>query len=194
MNLVFLPATESSNEHYGRVPSQIEGHGDVRIESIQYPDLVWYNRRVRDEAIAQIVQLNLDSIVLVGFSKSGLGAWNLARTIPELIAGTIIFDSPVARQSLPRWGTAPFYDDDAAWQEDLPLNTMDDFIASVSARHQLVLISGPGFHDEMAQLSTELETRGSAHTFLARPELTHHWNSGWIEEALAAMAETGGAA
>jgi pimeloyl-ACP methyl ester carboxylesterase len=183
-HLVFLPATESSNTTYGEVPEKIEGVPDVSIHTIQYPHLVWYNKRVCDEAIAQIRALNVSPIVLVGFSKSGLGAWNIARRIPELVSGTIIFDSPVARQELPSWGTAPFYADDASWQEDLPLNTIDEFQAVVPETHQLVLISGPGFHDEMCQLSEALSTRACKHAFLARPHLKHHWNSGWIEEGL----------
>ena len=189
MNLVFLPATEPSDGRYGEVPERIEGPLDASTHTVQYPNLVWYNARVRDEAIAQIRALNVSPVVLVGFSKSGLGAWNIARTIPDLVSGTIIFDAPVARESLPSWGTSPFYEDDASWQEDLPLHTIEEFQTVMPETHQLVLISGTGFHDEMCQLSDELTKIGSRHAFLPRPHLKHHWNSGWIEEGLNTMVE-----
>lgn len=189
MNLVFLPATEPSDWTYGKVPETIEGHLDASIYTVQYPNLVWYNARIRDEAIAQIRALNVSSLVLVGFSKSGLGAWNIARTIPDLVAGTIIFDAPVARESLPSWGTVPFYEDDSSWQEDLPLHTIDMFQTVMPDIHQLVLISGPVFHDEMCRLSGELTKIGLRHAFLSRPHLKHHWNSGWIEEGLNELVE-----
>ena len=189
MNLVFLPATEPSDETYGNVPETIEGCLDALIHTIQYPNLVWYNRRVRDEAIAQIRALNVSPVVLVGFSKSGLGAWNIAHAIPDLVSGTIIFDAPVARESLPSWGTGPFYDDDSSWQEDLPCRTIIEFQAAMQDTHQLVLISGPSFHDEIYQLSDELTKIGSRHAFLSRPYLKHHWNSGWIEEGLKKMVK-----
>ena len=113
MNLAFLPATEPTDKTYGGVPEKIDGFLDISIHSIQYSELVWYNERIRDKAIAQIRTLNVSPVVLVGFSKSGLGAWNIARTIPDLISGTIIFDAPVAREALPPWGTGSFYEDDS---------------------------------------------------------------------------------
>jgi len=184
MNLVFLPATEPGDQTYGEVPANIEGWTGALIHTIQYPNLVWYNRRVRDEAIAQIRAINVCPVVLVGFSKSGLGAWNIARTIPDLVSSTIIFDTPVARESLPSWGTGPFYEDDSSWQKDLPIFTIDEFQTTMPESHQLVLISGRGFHDEMCHLSDRLSKAGSRHAFLSRPERKHHWNSGWIEEGL----------
>lgn len=174
---------------YGAVPARIEGPLDVAIRMVRYPNLVWYNARVRDEAIAQIRKLNVSPVVLVGFSKSGLGAWNIARAIPDLVSGTIIFDAPVARESLPPWGTDPFYEDDSLWQKDLPLHTVESFQSVIRQTHQLVLISGQSFHDEMCQLSDRLTKIGLRHAFLSRPHLKHHWNSGWIEEGLKELVE-----
>jgi len=189
MNLVFLPATEPGDNTYGVVPEKIASCPKALIHTIQYPNLVWYNERVRAEAIAQIRAFKVSPIILVGFSKSGLGAWNIMRTIPDLISGTIIFDSPVARETLPPWGTGPFYEDDSSWQNDLPIRTIEEFQASMPETHQLILISGPSFHDEMCQLSDELSKSGSVHSFLPRPHLKHHWNSGWIEEGLNEIVE-----
>lgn len=182
--LVVLPATEPGNRNYGEIPESIASFPALTVRQVTYPTLVWYNRAVQDEAIAQIRSWNAPSIILVGFSKSGLGAWNIARRISDLVAGTIIFDSPVARDSLPPWGTAPFYKDDVDWQEDLPLRTCEQFKAVMPANHQLVLISGTGFHAEMCTLSDKLSVIGLEHTFLPRPDMKHHWNSGWIEEGL----------
>ncbi|MFC1452158.1 alpha/beta hydrolase-fold protein [Verrucomicrobiota bacterium] len=189
MDLVFLPATEPDNDKYGVVPEEINCCRSALIHTIQYPNLVWYNGRVRAEAIAQIRAFNVSPVVLVGFSKSGLGAWNIARTIPDLISGTIIFDAPVARASLPPWGTGPFYEDDSSWQEDLPLRTIDEFRSVMPKAHQLVLISGEGFHDEMCQFSDKLAKSGCRHTFLSRPRQKHRWDSGWIEEGLSEVIE-----
>ena len=182
--VVFLPATARDNITYGEIPEKIPAFPDIAVRQVVYPRLVWYNRAVQDEAIAQIRAWNIQSVILVGFSKSGLGAWNIARRIPERVSGTIIFDAPMARESLPPWGTAPFYADDAAWQKDLPLRTCAQFQEAVHPHHRLVLISGTGFHDEMCTLSGRLIKIGLPHAFLPRPELRHHWNSGWIEEGL----------
>ena len=185
--LVFLPATEPGNCNYGEIPESVALFPELAVRQVHYPKLVWYNREVQDEAIAQIRTWNMSSIILAGFSKSGLGAWNIARQIPELVAGTIIFDAPVARDTLPPWETAPFYKDDAAWQEDLPLRTCGHFKTAMRTDHRLVLISGAAFHPEMCILSDKLSGMGMRHVFLPRPDMKHHWNAGWIEEGLNTM-------
>lgn len=186
-NLVFLPATEPGDETYGRIPERIDAYPAASIQQIYYPTMVWYNGAIRKEAIAQIRSLDIASVILVGFSKSGLGAWNIVRTIPNGISGTIIFDAPVAREERPPWGTTPFYESDASWLEDLPTRTIEDFCTKVPRTHTLVLISGESFHKEMCTLAQALSKTKVEHVFLPRPHLKHHWQSGWIEEGLNAL-------
>jgi len=185
LNLVFLPATDPEDRTYGTIPERIDGFQDVSVYPLHFPTMVWYNEAVRRQAIKQIDSLCVSLVVLVGFSKSGLGAWNIARAIPDRTSATIIFDAPVAREGPPPLGsTSPFYASAAAWLEDLPIRRVKDFKAAVSATHRLVLISGENFHDEMTRLSHTLDDAGIAHVFLPRPQLKHHWQSGWIEEGL----------
>ena len=189
MDIVFLPATAPSDETYGTIPRKMVGYPGSSVRQVCYPSLVWYNDGVRKEAIAQIRAWGVAPVVLVGFSKSGLGAWNLARSIPDIVSATIIFDAPVAREHLPPWGTDAFYANDTEWQRDLPANTIQSFASAMPTSHQLVLISGEGFHDEMRTLSQALDEAGLAHAFLPRPHMKHHWNSGWIEEGLNTLLE-----
>lgn len=191
MNILYLPATEPDDDSYGRVPLQFTEHPDVRVNEISYPHMVWYNEEVRAEAIRQIGTMPESRFVLVGFSKSGLGAWHLARALPERIAATIIFDSPVTLERVPHeWGAGPFYADDQAWRRDLPVLGIADFRRGVSPGHRLILISGEGFHADMQQLSLALDDAGCDHTFLPHPEIRHHWNAGWVELGLAALAQS----
>lgn len=187
LNLVFLPATEPGDVAYGTIPEWIDGYPRISIRQVRYPGMVWYNEDVCAKAIAQIRTWKLKSIILVGFSKSGLGAWNIVRTIPDCVYGTIIFDAPVSREQLPPWGTAPFYRDNESWLKDLPIRTIQDFQAKVPLTHRLVLISGENFHDEMSVLAHALSMTTVSCVFLPRPSLKHHWQSGWIEEGLSVL-------
>lgn len=183
MNVVCLPATAPDDTRFGKPPTVIDNRPGISIRVLEYAELVWYNRDVRERAMAQIRALALSPVILVGFSKSGLGAWNIARAIPEHIAGTIIFDSPVALDT-PMRGALPFYADNPSWHADLPIRTIETFRTSLSDNHRLVLISGPCFHDHMSKLSTSLSQIGHDHVFISRRHLKHHWNSGWIEDGL----------
>lgn len=186
MNVICLPATDPRDERYGTVPNQIAGYPDAAIRQVRFPTVVWYNEAVRREAKAQILGWGLSDVTLVGFSKSGLGAWNIAREIPDRVGATIIFDAPASRDHLPPWGTAPFYADDEAWQADLPLRTVESFAATASRTHRLVLIPGDGFRDEMRTLSRALAAAGHDHVYLDIGPIAHHWNSGWLEVGLRA--------
>jgi pimeloyl-ACP methyl ester carboxylesterase len=191
VNLVFLPATDPGDETFGMMPNQIPDYPDAALRQVCYPTMVWYNESIRQEAIAQIRRWDVSRVVLIGFSKSGLGAWNIAREIPDRISATIIFDAPVARDQLPPWGTKAFYTDDAAWQKDLPLRTVEAFAAAVTKAHRLVLIPGNNFRNEMRALSQALSQIKHEHIFLDCPEMRHHWNSGWIEKGLNELLESG---
>jgi pimeloyl-ACP methyl ester carboxylesterase len=190
-NLLLLPATEPDDETYGLIPKRLESCPAATLQEIAFPTMVWYNKAVRSQAIHQIRALGTGPSTLVGFSKSGLGAWNILRAIPERISATIIFDAPVVREELPPWGTAPFYDGDESWQEDLPARTVEDLQNVVPATHRLVLISGEAFHTEMAALARALSATTINHVFLPRPHLKHHWRSGWLEEGLQALLRPG---
>jgi len=191
VDLVFLPATEPGDHAFGQMPTCADGSGNVRVHRISFQHMVWYNETVREEAISQILALNLPKCVLAGFSKSGLGAWNITRMIPDRVAATVIFDAPVVRKELPPWGTEPYYRDNEAWVADQPACTVDNYAARVPSAHRLVLIGGEIFHGEMRQLSARLWVAGISHMHLHRPQLAHHWRSGWLEEGLAALGEAG---
>ena len=123
VDLVFLPAMAAEDRTYGAIPDRLPAFPEVHVHAAGFPGVVWYNCAVRNQAVAQIRALDLDSFILVGFSKSGLGAWNIARKMPERICGTLIFDAPVASDDWRRWGD-DFYQDDASWQRDLPLRAV----------------------------------------------------------------------
>ncbi len=74
LNLVILPATEPDDTTYGPAPERIEAYPEASVHPIRFSSMVWYNEAVCKATIVQIKALNLSEIILVGFSKSGLGA------------------------------------------------------------------------------------------------------------------------
>jgi pimeloyl-ACP methyl ester carboxylesterase len=183
-HLVFLPASAPGDEGLDLALRECALLPGTIVGEVTYAAMVWYNEEVCSEAVRQISAFGDESVILVGFSKSGLGAWNIARRIPDHVNATIIFDAPASRGERPPWEIDAFYGTDAEWQRDQPIRTVPDFAANINPRHHLVLISGELFHDEMAELAKALAGTAVRHTFLARPELKHQWQSGWLGEAL----------
>ncbi|MBT3342675.1 MAG: hypothetical protein HN712_26685 [Gemmatimonadetes bacterium] len=185
MDIVYLPATEPEDATYGFPPSQIVGRSDLVFHEVRFGHMVWYNEQIRAEALEQIAALNLDRLVLVGFSKSGLGAWHLTRALGDRVEATIIFDAPFAHEAIPtQWGAGPFYSDVETWREELPIRRVTDLELQGHRGHRLILVSGVNFDADMVAMGDQLAEADCPHTLLRRPELTHHWSSGWLELAL----------
>jgi len=189
--LVLLPATEPGDETYGSMPERIDAYPDASIHQIRFPTMVWYNKTIRRETTSKIRSLGVEPIILIGFSKSGLGVWNVAREIPNLVSGMIIFDSPSVRLEPPLPEINPYYESPTAWREDVPNLTVEHFQTVMPKTSKLVLISGESFHDEMCTFADTLAGTSINYIFLQRQHLKHHWRSGWIEEGLKALIGPG---
>lgn len=186
-DLILLPATEPDDDTYGFTPGGMPGW---RLHIIDFPRMVWYNAEVRRDAAARVTALDVTDAVLVGFSKSGLGALNMtaelsATDLGSAVTATVVFDAPVCHQAS-RWPNEAFYDPQT-WAADLPLNCVDRFVREIPGAHQLVLHSGASFHDDMQSYAHELERRRCPHTFIADPRRAHHWDSGWLPACLARL-------
>ena len=176
---IYLPASAPSNTRYGLAPQKpaVQGHA---YYSVTFEDEVWYNSEVRVEARRQIKQIPGSGHILVGFSKSGSGALNMALDDPTLYKAVVIFDSPLCHNDLPPWNTTAFYDQ-ASWEEDLPLNRMDH-IAALAKTVQIIHIGGHAFCKDHQAFDRMLSERQIPALFAPRPDLDHHWDSGWVAE------------
>ena len=186
--LVFLPATEPFDDRYGQAPAAIQTHPHWLIHHVRFARMVWYNAAVRQRAVEQIETANLSNLVLVGFSKSGLGAWNMAMALANRVKATVIFDSPMCTQPMPSYFGGGFYQTNAQWCDDLPSKSVTRFAELMPRDSRLILIGGEGFSEDMRLMSRLLNEHDVSHTHIDQPCLKHHWNSGWLAMAFDALA------
>ena len=126
--------------------------------------------------------------LLIGFSKSGYGAWSLLLRNPDLFARAAAWDAPLMMQEPNRYGMGPIYGDQEnfrGYQISELLKTAPGKLgseprlihggyANFRADHQAI--------DDLMQ-SLELESR-----FQNGPERAHSWNSGWLAPLLNELA------
>jgi hypothetical protein len=180
-DVVFLPATAPRDITYGSIPCELPAGYHAQCRNVEFDRLVWYNAEIRKQAITQIEKIAKPGALLVGFSKSGLGAINIGCAMPDFFSHIIVFDAPLMRRQLPPWGTQQFYRSDSQWQRDLPARK----IRRISqCSWKLILISGESFGNEMREFSLLLNSFDCDHDFIASPKRAHNWNSGWIEPGL----------
>lgn len=120
---------------------------------------------------------------LLGFSKSGWGAWSLLLRRPEMFAKAAAWDAPLMMDRLGLYGTAPIF----ATQERYDAYRLDRRLAEAAGRlgdrPRLILTGYGGFrqhHQRAHQLLLELKI---PHQYRDGPQRKHDWHSGWVEEA-----------
>jgi pimeloyl-ACP methyl ester carboxylesterase len=193
MKIVFLPAVSPGDLSYGspqddwaRLESRFPG---AECAMVRFDTMVWYNRRIRAETMRQVSGIcrgKLDDAVLVGFSKSGCGAANIALDHPGIFRSVVVFDAPLCNQDATLFGMEPFYRDSRALRPDVPalrIRHGDDFGSTA-----LVLVSGMHFADQMAEFAEELSRRRLPFHRINDTAYPHNWNAGWLLRAIAVLA------
>lgn len=168
-----------------------------------FAQLPWYADHPTDRTIAQESYL-LKTVIpfvdrvypsmaapqgrlLVGFSKSGWGAWSLLLRHPDVFGKAAAWDAPLMMDAPGRYGSGPIF--------GTPEN-FSQYQLSKLLREKAGLFRGParlahlGYgnfradHEAMEGLIREL---GIPHKYRDGPQREHSWNSGWLAEAVAML-------
>jgi pimeloyl-ACP methyl ester carboxylesterase len=128
MKLVFLPATDPRDSSYGRPqqewPVLRRSHPQAEVLLLSFDTMVWYTRSIRADAFDRIREIcdgEFSQVVLIGFSKSGCGAMNIALDHPGLFRSVVVFDAPLLNEDINRFGMYRFYPSADQLRPDVPL-------------------------------------------------------------------------
>jgi len=125
---------------------------------------------------------------LVGFSKSGWGAFSLLLRHPDTFDRAAAWDAPLMKQRPDQFGMAPIF------------GTQENFehyrIAGLLKREAVRFREGPrifhlGYgnfrdhHEQWEELLAELQV---SHHYRDGPHRAHNWHSGWLPEAVDMLA------
>lgn len=171
---VVLAATAAADRSFGDIAAICAARGWLYLAA---PHQVWYNRGERDRIARALA--GAAGVTLVGFSKSGLGALNLALDHPGLAARIVVFDVPVARDPHPGWGVEGYYPDLQTYRADLPIS-WPQRLRAMTASTALLHIAGALYVDDHDQLHRHLD--GSpGYAYRRQPDWTHRWDAGWLD-------------
>ncbi len=182
--LFFLPASDPDDMQFGN-PKQLQLPENYLPFTLSFGRMVWYTPEIRAEAIQQVTAItgNFDKI-LVGFSKSGLAALNLAIEYPSLFNQVIVFDAPLLNRSITRYGINNFYASDDDYWTDHPLSKLDE--GKRWGNSQVHFITGSSFKQKMLEAVPLFHEQGGSFSVYEQ-NFSHHWNSGWIPFILAEL-------
>jgi enterochelin esterase-like enzyme len=122
--------------------------------------------------------------LLLGFSKSGWGAWSLLLRHPKMFSRAAAWDAPLMMDRLGKYGTTEIL----GTQENFERYRIADLLCAgasrVNASPRLILTGYGNFrehHEQTHKLLVELKI---PHEYRDGPPRKHDWHSGWVAEAV----------
>lgn len=124
---------------------------------------------------------------LVGFSKSGWGAWTLLLRYPELFGRAVAWDAPLGQQSPNKYGMSEVFATQASLDPycvwDLLATRADTLAESTDASPRFGLFGYGSFRAHHQATHHHMLRLGIPHEYVDGPHREHDWHSGWLEEA-----------
>lgn len=136
--------------------------------------------------------------LLIGFSKSGWGAFSLLLRHPDVFGKAAAWDAPLVEERPKRAGMLPVFGTEenfAQYRIASLLEARAPHLRRGPAR--LVLGGYGGFRDATDQAHARMQALGIPHAFDNTTRRAHRWDSGWFAETVArlvALPEDGPAA
>jgi hypothetical protein len=167
----------------------------------EFSDLPWYadhpdNSRLQQESyllkdvvpmVERIYPTKADekSRLLVGFSKSGWGAWSLLIRNPDVFSRAAAFDAPLTMAEAGQFGSGPIFGS----QENFQKYCLTTLLPKSGERfHQapvrLGLLGRGHFYTNHQQMIQMLSQQGILHEQIPGEIQVHSWNSGWLPDAV----------
>lgn len=166
--------------------------------------LPWYADHPSDERLQQETYLLRDVLplidrhhgtesgsgqtLLVGFSKSGWGAWSLLLRNPGIFARAAAWDAPLMQSKPDKYGMGPVFGDQANFNGYLISDLVKRQAELLRARKRLVLTGNfESFRPHHVAMHELLKELGVPHAYRDGPKRDHHWESGWLDEAVSLL-------
>jgi hypothetical protein len=123
-----------------------------------------------------------DGRLLLGFSKSGWGAWSLLLRHPELFGRAAAWDAPLMLDAAGKYGSGPIF----GTQENFAKYRIVDLLqaSKLADAKRLILLGRGNFQPEHEQIHARMEAWKVPHTYRDGPLRKHEWHSGWVREAV----------
>jgi len=122
--------------------------------------------------------------LLLGFSKSGWGAWSLLLRHPGRFGRAAAWDAPLMMEKLGKYGTSGVFGMRANFDAYRPADLLRSHPERLRERSRLILIGYGGFRDHHQRMHDLLTELGVPHAYRDGPQRKHDWHSGWVAGAV----------
>ncbi len=125
-----------------------------------------------------------DGRLLVGFSKSGWGAYSLLLRQPDHFGRAAAWDAPLMESRPARFGMGPIFGTQENFEQYQITTLLDRRAPDLRAMSRLILLGYGNFRDQHEQAHSLMVNLKVPHIYRDGPKRQHIWESGWLTEAV----------
>jgi S-formylglutathione hydrolase FrmB len=207
--LYALPVEAGDGHRYGDGLLEVkklglhDRHGLICVMPT-FARLPWYADHPTDRAIRQESYL-LEVVVpfvegkypvlpepegrlLLGFSKSGWGAFSLLLRHPEVFGKAAAWDAPLDMDRPGKYGSGDIFGDDDTFQKYRVTKLLEERAGKLGGGKRLALLGYGNFRKEHQAVHELMDRLKVPHEYRDGPERKHEWHSGWVGEAVEFLA------
>jgi len=127
---------------------------------------------------------------LLGFSKSGWGAWSLLLRHPQTFGRAAAWDAPLNMDRLGKYGTTDIFGTQENFESYRPADLLRQNAKKLRVERRLILTGYGNFREHHLQMHSLLDELKISHEYRDGPARKHDWHSGWMAEAVELLIGT----
>lgn len=178
-DIVFVAPTFSQLPWYADHPTKPEVRQESYLLKVVVP---WIDKTYP-------VQAQASGRLLLGFSKSGWGAYSLLLRNPETFGKAAAWDAPLMLDRPGAYGSGPIFGTPDNFENYHITKLLEDRADMLRRQKRLVLLGYKGFREHHLQIHALLERLGIPHDNRDGPVRKHDWHSGWVSEAVELLVQ-----
>jgi S-formylglutathione hydrolase FrmB len=200
-----LPVEDGTGDRYGDGLLEVKKHDlhnahQVIFVAPTFSHVPWYADHPTDPHIRQesyfldvvipFVDKNYPVVaeprgrLLLGFSKSGWGAWTLLLRHPEVFGRAAAWDSPMTMDRFGAFGSGAIFGTPENFEKYSVPKLLAAKAAALGDEKRLILMGHGNFPQGHEQVHAQLDALKIPHAYREGPPRKHDWHSGWVSEAV----------
>lgn len=133
---------------------------------------------------------NSQGRLLLGFSKSGWGAFSLLLRHPDTFGKAAAWDAPLMKDKPDQFGMDGIFETQKNFENYQISTLLKQRAAELRGNSRLILTGYGNFRQHHQQAHDLMVRLGIVHAYRDGPQRKHDWHSGWVDEAVRLLLET----
>ncbi len=200
-----LPVEATNGKQFGNGLIEIKKHdlhnkfGVICVE-VTFSHLPWYADHPTDAKIRQethFLKVVLPFLeqhypvlatragrLLLGFSKSGWGAFSLLLRHPDVFEKAVAWDAPLMMAMPNKYGMGDIFGSQENFEKYRLTKLLEARAKELGKEPRLAVLGYANFREHHQQAHALLNRLGIAHEYRDEKKSPHTWHSGWVEDGV----------